>query len=265
MPKKKNNVNKLSPKIGIEEFKLLNRLDKMLLDGSFEEIIEEAEKAIVKYPNNSFFYMIKSLAHSEINQMEEALKILKKAEKKFPSDYEVFFQLAKIYEEFSDFDNAEKYYLKSYELTPIEYNEERSDCLNDLGALFWRLKLRSTAIEYWQLAVNEYSGNIKAVENLKNCLNKYGKPSFVSELFDDMFQFQEIQTGKYLKAMNKNEFSSRKEIEKVFSIISGAWNKFIAPEKNKLDTYSVEEINKWFESFELDFSTVKKKVRKKKS
>lgn len=233
---------------------LLAHLDNLLQSENFTKVIEETEKAIVDYPDNRFFYILNSIAHSQINQKEEALSILKQAEEKFPTDYEVLFQLAKIYEDISDFPNAEEYYKKSYDLTPKKYKDARSDCLNDLGALNWELNSRDEAIVYWKRAVKEYPKNTKALANLKNCSNKYGEPVSANELFDDMYHFQKIQTQKYFKFKNITEFTSEKEVSKIFGIIVEAWNIHIAPEKDKLDTLSVVEINTWFESFDMDFS-----------
>lgn len=256
MVKHKNNTNELYPPMEKEESKILAQLDNLLVNGDFEKIIAESEKAIINYPDNRFFYIMNSIAHSQINQKKKALEILKKAEEKFPIDYEVLFQLAKLYEDLKDFLSAEKYYKKSYELTPKEFKDARSDCLNNIGALYWELNLRDTALEYWQLAVKEYPKNTKAVANLKNCSNKYGEPVSVDKLFDDMYHFKKIQSWRYFQTKKKKEFTSEEEVTKVIAIINDAWNKHIAPEKEKLDNSTVEEINKWFDSIDLDFSNL---------
>ena len=68
-----------------------------------------------------------------------------------------------------------------------------------------------------------------------------------------MYRFQKIQAWKYFHTKNKKEFSSEEEVNKVIAIINEAWNVNIAPEKEKLDKSSVEEINEWFESIDLMF------------
>jgi len=253
MSKYKNNIHELYPFFQKAEMDMLAKINKLLMDGNYKKVIEETEKAIIKYPGNRFFYIMKSIAHSQINQKEEALMTLKQAEEKFPTDYEIPFQLAKIFEDYRDYPNAEIHYRKSYDLTPKKYKDARSDCLNDLGALFWELNLRDTALEYWELAIKEYPKNKKAKDNLKNCTNKYGEPVSANKLFDDMYHFQIIQTQKYFKIKNKTEFSSEEEANKIIRIINETWNKHIAPEKDKLDTIPVDEITKWFKSFDLNF------------
>jgi hypothetical protein len=130
----------------------------------------------------------------------------------------------------------------------------RSDCLNDLGALSWEFNFRDVALVYWRLAIKEYPKNIKAKENLKNCSNKYGEPASPNKLFDDIYHFQKIHTRKYFEIKDKIEFSSPEEVNKIVGIINETWNKYIDPEKDKLDTFSVDEINIWFESFDFNFS-----------
>jgi tetratricopeptide (TPR) repeat protein len=256
MSKHKNNIHELYPLLQKAETDILAQLDLLLIGGNYKKVIEETEKAIIKYPGNSFFYIMKSIAHSQIGQKDEALKTLKQAEEKFPPDYEILFQLAKIYEDLRDYPNAEKYYRKSYDLTPKKFKDARSDCLNDLGALNWGFNFRDVALVYWRLAIKEYPKNIKAKENLKNCSNKYGEPASPNKLFDDIYHFQKIQTRKYFEVKDKIEFSSPDEVNQVIGIINDTWNNKIAPEKDKLDTLSVDEINKLFESFDLNFSNL---------
>jgi tetratricopeptide (TPR) repeat protein len=253
MVKNKNNIHDLHQPFKKEELKILDRLDFHLISGNFGIVIEETEKAILKYPGNRFFYILNSVAHLQINQNNQALQILKLAEEKFPKDYEVFFHLAKIHEELNDYPNAEKYYRKSYELTPHKFKDARSDCLNDLGALYWEINFRDKALEYWQLSVNENPKNTKAKMNLENCSNKYGEPEFADKLRNDINHFRIIQTEKYFKLKKIKEFSDMKEAAQILSIIQSAWNKHIVPDRDKLDTYPVEKINEWFRSIEPDF------------
>lgn len=255
MAKKNSNILNLYPGPQKNEMKLLKELDRLMLSGNFIRLIEEAEKAIESFPKNSLFYTLKSIAHTQIHQIEDALNTLKQAEEIFPYDHEVLFQLAKVYNEIYDFENTEKYFKKSLEMTPKGYKDARSDCLNDLGALYWEYNIREEALEYWKRAVKENPKNRKAKLNLDNCSNKYGEPETGDRLLNDMHHFRLIQSHKYFKSKNITEFSDIYESNQIIWIINSGWNNHIAPEKEKLESLSVKEINNWFKSVILDFTT----------
>jgi len=175
------------------EMKKLLELQNLLNDGKYSDVIKEAEKLRKIYSHNFFFFTIASIALSETGKTEEAKKLLLKAENKFPNEYEVHFQLAKVYEECEEYEKAEAAYKKSYEVTPEEYNDARADCLNDLGALYWSLRRKEEAVEQWKLALLEDPNNIKAQNNYRNFTNEYSEPVSVDGLMDDVYHFQNIQ------------------------------------------------------------------------
>lgn len=246
--------------INQNEIDNLKHLQKLLNDHKFLQVIQEGRKARNKYPKNFFFYTIPSIAYSLTNRLEDAFQLLKDAEQKFPDSYEVLYQLAKIHEEIKEYDDAEKYYKKSYEVTHADYNDARAECLNDLGVLYWKMHRKDEALESWKLALSEGSfgmedpKNIMAQNNLRDFTNEYGKPSSVSPLMDDVFHFRNIQMEKYLQSKNLTEFQSMEETDKIIQLISDSWNRNIAPERERLDSSSALEKTKWFESIEIDFS-----------
>ncbi|MFA3782762.1 tetratricopeptide repeat protein [Melioribacteraceae bacterium 4301-Me] len=241
----------------------MKKVTKQLGDGKYKAVIKETTAARTVYPNNFFFYTIEAIACSMLGQSQKALDLLKVAEKKFPDSYEVHFQLAKVYDEMEEFDKAEESYKKSYELTPKEYSDARSDCLNDLGSLYWKIGYKQEAIDNWKLALQEYPQNKNAKNNLKRCINVYGEPKAVSEAMDDISHFYDIQMRKYFAVKNISEFSSLEEANKFMLLIKNAWNNTIVQEKEKLETYTPEEKTKWFESIEIDFDAIELKSENK--
>jgi len=238
------------------EIKKLSELQKLLTDGKYNDVIKEAERLRKIYSNNFFFFTIGSIALSETGKTEEAKKLLLKAEKKFPNEYEVHFQLAKVYEDCEEYEKAEAAYKKSYEVTPEEYNDARSDCLNDLGALYWSLRRKEEAVEQWKLALAllEDPDNIKAQNNYRNFTNEYSEPVSVDGLMDDLHHFQNIQVDKYFKKQNIETFRSMEEAQYFLDLIKSTWNNEIAPHKRKLDKLSAVEKTKWFNSIDIDFN-----------
>ena len=236
------------------EIKKLLEVQKLLIDGKYQKVIKETESARKIYPNNFFFFTIGSIALSETGKTEEAKKLLLKAKKKFPNENEVFYQLAKVYEDCAEYEKAEKAYINSYEATPEKYNVARSDCLNDLGALYWTLNRREEALEQWKLALLENPDNIKAQDNYKKFTNEYGKPASQNGLMDDLHHFQNIQLDKYFQNQNIKSFRSMPEAQNFANMISSFWNNEIVPHKNKLDTLSAVEKTKWFNSIDIDFN-----------
>ncbi len=255
MAKKDSNILDLYPGPQKSEMKLLKELDKLMLSGNFIRLIEEAEKAIERFPKNRVFYTMKAIAHSQVRQIEESLSTLRLAEEVFPNDREILFELARTYKDAFDFENAEKYFKMSYQLTPKGYRDARSDCLKELGELYWEYNCGEEALEYWKQAIRENPRNIKAKEKLKTCSNRYGEPETYDKLLNDMHHFRLIQTQKYFKSKKIDKFTDIYETNQIIWIINAGWNNHIAPEKEKLDTLSVKEINAWFKSIKLDFTT----------
>ena len=219
------------------------------------QVIQEGGKARNKYPENFFFYTIPSIAYSCISRFEDAIQLLKEAEQKFPDSYEVLYQLARSYEDIEEYDEAEKYFKKSYEVTPEAYNDARSDCLNDLGAIYWEMRRKQEAIESWKLALIEDPKNSSAQNNLRDFTNVYGEPSAVSPLMDDLFHFQNIQMEKYFQSKNKSAFQSKKETNRIIQLISDAYNSKIVPKKERLNSSSAFEKTKWFKRIKIDFES----------
>jgi len=251
LQKKKTPIYNINPES--EEINKLIELQGLLNDRKFKRVIQECSAARKKYPNNFFFYTIGSIALSMIGKEEESFNLMLETVKKFPDEYEVRFQLAKVYEDFEDYESAEVEYKKSYDLTPREYADTRSDCLNDLGVIYWKTRRKEEALEQWKLALIEDPKNIKAQNNYRKFSNEYGEPLAVSSLMDDIFRFQNLQTKKYLADKGKNEFSNDEEAKKIIGIIMDAWNKNIAPQKEKLDSYNPAQKTDWFNSVALDF------------
>lgn len=223
-----------------------------------------------------------SLANLQTGNTEEALKILKDAENIFPGEYEILFHIAKVYEEMKQDDKAEEYYKMSFELTPEEYDEARSDCMNDLGAMKYFQGKEDEAIECWEKALEINPGNVNAKSNL------YGIPydeieedeGFEEDEDDDIDEedfdgdneefkefekdiigkleeyfelFQNTQQGIYFKKQNRNSFISEGEEDKVNSHIRAEWVKSFAGKMDRMESLNEDQRSEWFNSVEIDF------------
>lgn len=235
------------------QIKNLLEIQQLLIEGKFKKVIKEAAISRQKFPNIYFYYTMGSIALSFEGRDREALKLINKAAKKFPDEYEVQYQLAKILEENNEYSKAEQAFKKSYELTPVEYNDARADCLNDLGVLYWGLRRRDEALEQWRLALIEYPTHTNANNNYRDFSNVYDEPTSVSELMDDVFHFQKIQMDNYFKIKKKDSFSNEEEANRILSIISEKWNSTIAPDKEKLDKLTPLQKTNWFKSVHIDY------------
>lgn len=248
--------------ISQHEIETLELINQLLIDEKYKTVIKETDIGQKKYPNNFFFYTYQAVAYLMIGDNDTALNILKTAENKFPESYEVLYQLAKVYEDRDDLDNAKKYYMKSYELTPLEYNDERSNCMNDLGIVCWKMERENDAVEYWKLALLNDPKNKNAKMNLKYFTDVDGKPITQFEV-KNFNIFYEIQKEKYLKSKNQDDFLSKEDYRKVFELIENAWNKKIKSRLNELKSLSEEEKIKLYSEIKINFD--KKKSSKKSS
>lgn len=248
--------------ISQHEIETLELINQLLIDEKYKTVIKETDIGQKKYPNNFFFYTYQAVAYLMIGDNDTALNILKNAENKFPESYEVLYQLAKVYEDRDDLDNAKKYYMKSYELTPLEYNDERSNCMNDLGIVCWKMERENDAVEYWKLALLNDPKNKNAKMNLKYFTDVDGKPITQFEV-KNFNIFYEIQKEKYLKSKNQDDFLSKEDYRKVFELIENAWNKKIKSRINELKSLSEEEKIKLYSEIKINFD--KKKSSKKSS
>ena len=232
----------------------LFEISKLIKRRKYKETLTRTQNNRAIYPNNYFFYTFESLAYEGLKDYKKALNILEVAEVKFPNQFNIFYQLGVIHNELGNFDKALKLIEKSFTLTPTDLTEERSECYNEFGVIYWAMEQKDKAIENWKLAVMENPKNIAAQNNLRDFSNEFDEPAAVTEGMNDVHHFQNIQLKKYLKLSGKKELSSLKEGERVIQLIIEKWNNDIVPQKNKLDTYTAKEKTKWFNSVEIDFS-----------
>ncbi|MBS1517923.1 MAG: tetratricopeptide repeat protein [Bacteroidetes bacterium] len=237
----------------VEENNRLIKLDKLLIDGKYKQVIREAGVAIKKFPRQPFFYTILSIAHSQLGESKEAFNILKNSEKQFPGDYEVLFQLAKVCEDLSRFDEAEKYYYKSFDCTPPEYKDARSDCLNDIGALKCRLGNDEEAIDLWERALEIDPSNEKASANI-NYISTDTDSIDADFLINEFKVFGEIQKKKYFTGKGIEKFKSKKDRKQFNVCVESAWLREVMPNLHYYDEFSEKELINWYNELEIDFS-----------
>jgi hypothetical protein len=76
----------------------------------------------------------------------------------------------------------------------------------------------------------------------------------IKEIKEDYNLFIDIQINKYLKSVDKTEFSDEQEATLVLRRIFYTYNVTIADEHLKLTNLNREAKEKWFESIEIDFN-----------
>ncbi len=75
----------------------------------------------------------------------------------------------------------------------------------------------------------------------------------IEEIKADYHLFIDIQMGKYLKNVNKSEFSNDSEAKLVLDKIVEAYNQKVASDHLRLDNLNNAAKTAWFNSIELDF------------
>ena len=236
----------------IEEKKLL-KLHGYLKKGDFKKVITDAGKFIKEHPDQPFFHTIISVAYLYTGDVKSALDILRAAEKKFPDDYQILFHLAKVYEEIPDFGKAVSYFTRSFDATPEEYRDARSDCLNDIGVIQYRLGFKEEAANSWKKALATDPANYKAKDNLNMIRGKEVNDS-TDFLMNEFMEFKSIQMEKYFEKTGKEKFSTKKE-EKHFNKMTEAfWINEVMANPDRLENSDEEELSRWYEGIEIDFS-----------
>lgn len=236
----------------IEEKKLL-KLQEHLQKRNFSRVITDANKYIKEHPDQPFFHTIISIAYLYTGDVKSALDILKAAEKKFPKDYQILFHLAKVYEEIPDYGKAVSYFTKSFEATPEEYRDARSDCLNDIGVNQYRMGLTEEAANSWKKALAIDPANHKANDNLNLISGKEVNDS-TDFIMNEFREFESVQKDKYFEKTEKVKFSTKKEEKHFHKMTEAFWINEIMANPDRLENSDEEELSRWYEGIEIDFS-----------
>lgn len=235
-------------------------------EGKYTKIIKKSEEYLRKYPDEIAFYIIISLSYSAKKKFSDALKILKRAEEKFISHFDMFYQIATVYSELDNTEEAEKYYRKSIDATPPEFELSKADCWNDIGAMKSDQGLVEEAKEYFNRALEVDPDHENALDNLYGFDNGnfeddeiFGNP--VSDTYDKDFElFQYIQQRIYLKGNNRNKFKSKAEEDRINMHILNSWTNNIAGEISLAKTLTEDQKSEWYNSIEIDFSGEPEKI-----
>jgi len=191
-----------------DSFELLAHFQNLIFQKKYAEAISFSKRKFKNSFTSCTYYTDLSICYSQTNKPKEALKILAKAETLFPENADVYYYLGSNYFDLENYEEAEECFLKSLELSPADKRIERSECLNNLGVLYWKDFKREEALDCWKGAVKENPFNSKAQENIKDYSNEYGEPKAANRLFDDAYHFQNIQQKKYLELKAKTDFDN---------------------------------------------------------
>jgi len=235
-------------------------------DGKYTKIIKKSEEILRKYPDEISFYILISLAYSAKEKFNDALKILKRAEEIFQSHFDLFYQIGAVYSDLDNAEEAEKYFRKSIEVTPPEFELSKADCWNDIGALKSNQGLEEEAKEYFKRALEIDPEHENAGENLFGLENdEYEEDVNFIKSFDDSYDedfdlFEYIQQRIYLKGHNRTKFKSKVEEDRINKHILNAWTNLIAGEIRLTQTLTEDQKAELYNSIEIDFSGKPQKV-----
>jgi len=235
-------------------------------DGKYTKIIKKSEEILRKYPDEISFYILISLAYSAKKKFNDALKILKRAEEIFHSHFDLFYQIGAVYSDLDNAEEAEKYFRKSIEATPPEFELSKADCWNDIGALKSNQGLEEEAKEYFKRALEIDPEHENAGENLFGLENdEYEEDVNFIKSFDDSYDedfdlFEYIQQRIYLKGQNRTKFKSKAEEDRINMHILNAWTNLIAGEYSLAETLTEDQKAEWYNSIEIDFSGKPEKI-----
>lgn len=230
---------------------LLLNINLDLEEKKYTKIIKRSAEYIRKYPEEIAFYILISIAYSGKGKFNESLKILKSAEEKFHSHFDMFYQLAKVHEELGNFIEAEEYYHKSIEATPDNISIIKADCWNDLGVLKYNLGFEDEAKECWRRALDINPDDFEANNNL---YDTPGKSDIFESLMHNYDLFEKIQIRKYLEKNNIKSFNSKKKKGNILKYIESEWTNNISGKLTTLANLTDAEKEIYFNKIEIDYT-----------
>lgn len=241
---------------------LLSQFQRLVLQKKYTEAISFGKRKFKNGAPPYTYYIGMALCYSEMNKHIEAVKILSKAATLFPDNADVYYYLGTNHFVLENYEETEECFLKSLELTPSEKRIERSECLNNLGVLYWNDLRREEALDCWKDAVKENPFNSKAQENIKEFSNEYGEPKAANRLFDELNHFQIIHRKKYFELKAKNEFDSIEEIEEWTEITTRKWNEIMEAKIHDISSMSSVQKTDLYSNVAIDYSMMEKKINR---
>lgn len=256
----------INPLFNLPDFnELLTQFKSLILQKKYTEAISFGKRKFKHGAPLPDYYTGLAICYSETDKPKEAIKILTKAETLFPDNADVYYYLGSNHFTLENYDAAEVYFLKSLEISPPERRIERSECLNNLGVLNWKVLKREEALSYWKDAVRENPFNTKAQQNIKEFSNDYGEPKAANQLFDDLYHFQNIHKKKYFELKSKTDFDSMEEVEEWTEITSLKWNEFMEEKLHDFNLMTPIQKTELYNNITIDYSIISKKNNPKQS
>jgi tetratricopeptide (TPR) repeat protein len=248
-----------------DSFELLAQFQSLIFQKKFKEAISFGKRKFKNGAPSYTYYTGLSICYSQLNKPKEAIKVLDKAVTLYPDNSDIYYYLGQYYFDLEIDEEAEEYFLKSLELTPADKRIERSECLNNLGVLYWSNFRKDEALDCWKDAVKENPFNNKAQENLKDFSNEYGEPKASNSLFDDLYHFQNIHKKKYLELKAKSDFDSIEEMEQWTELTAKKWNEIMEVKIPELSSMTSVQKSVWFNSITIDYSMISKAKKTRKN
>jgi len=242
---------------------LLAQFHNLIFQKKFAEAISFAKHKLKNCTTSYTYYTGLSICYSQTSKPKEALKILAKAVILFPENADVYYYLGSTHFDLDNYEEAEECFLKSLELSPANKKIERSECLNNLGVLYWNDLRREEALDCWNGAAKENPFNSKAQENIKEYSNDFGEPKAANRLFDDLYHFQNIHKKKYLELKAKTDFDNIGEAEQWMEFTTKKWNELMEAKLHDIDSMTPVQKTELFNSVTIDYSIIDKKNKSK--
>lgn len=260
--KKQNTIKPLFDLPDSEE--LFAHFNSLILQKKYADALNFGKSKKTDFASTYNFYIGLAICYSGIEKPKEALKTLIEAAAIFPNNSDIYYYLGSAYFDVKNYEDSEKCFLRSLELFPESKKIERSECLNNLGILYWNDLRREEAVNSWKASVKENPFNNKALENIKEFVNEYGEPKASNQLFDDLYHFQNIHKKKYFELTAKNKFDSIEETEDWFEIVTKKWHDTVETILPEIGSMTSSQRTTLYESVTIDYSTIGKKLKSKK-
>jgi tetratricopeptide (TPR) repeat protein len=147
----------------------LSRGLNLYLEKKYNEAMEEFNKGLNYFPDYCSIYMNIANIYDDQNDIQEAIRIGKKAVSIEPENTGAITNVGRFYYRLKDYDEAIKWYQKA-----LEYDPKKIDCHYGLGITYVSKRDTEKAVIHFKKYL-EYAPNGEHVASIKQYLNSIGR------------------------------------------------------------------------------------------